>query len=447
MTWEQPFLFHATALYQLAAFPFAVLFHYLCASKHLSTNARYLLVLVGGFLLACAAMGCYALLIFISAFGSVAVIFLASPQQVHKRIFFFQMSWQTLCHLGLHYKEYYVQEAASVRFSIALSVLMLMTQKVTSLALDIHERKVRKGSPSDEKESFWWQALQFCAYLLSFATLLGGPLCSFSRFQAWIKYSRTPLLASSLWAAAQKSLFALMLGFLRNIMSGYICPQEDLPSCTHLGCVYVMWTSALFFRLTYYSLWMLDESLFLAAGLGQDLGHNQYAGVVDGVLLDTDIWTLETTHRIAVFSRSWNRSTAQWLRRLIYQRSSSHPLLTTFAFSAWWHGFHPGQVFGFLCWAIMLEADYCIHHFFGSIGKSQFQNWLYRALTWCHTQLIIAYVMIAVEMRSLCLVLWLSLSYNSFFPLVYLVLLLMLAKRRVNSPTGSSLAHFSSLGT
>lgn len=345
-----------------------------------------------------------------------------------------------MCDIYLHF-----------RFSIALSALMLMTQKVTSLALDIHERKVRKNwSPSQEKESFWWhllQALPLCAYLLSFPTLLGGPLCSFSRFQVWIKYPRTPLLARSLWTAVQKSLFALILGFLRNIMRGYICPQEDLHNCAHLGCIYVMWTSALTFRLRYYSLWMLDESLFLAAGLGLDLGHNQYAGSADGVLLDTDIWTLETTHRIAAFTRSWNRSTAQWLRRLIYQRSSSHPLLTTFAFSAWWHGLHPGQIFGFLCWAVMLEADYRIHYFFGSIGKSYLQNWLYRALTWCHTQLIIAYITIAVEMRSLCMVLWLSLSYSSFFPIVYVILLLVFAKRRINSPIAPSFAHCPSTGT
>lgn len=40
MNWETLFFFQATALYQLAAFPFAILFHYLCASGNLSINAR-----------------------------------------------------------------------------------------------------------------------------------------------------------------------------------------------------------------------------------------------------------------------------------------------------------------------------------------------------------------------------------------------------------------------
>ncbi|XP_053149083.1 ghrelin O-acyltransferase [Hemicordylus capensis] len=431
MDWEAPVLFHATALYQLAAFPFAILFQYLCTFRYLSIHARYTFLLIGGILLACAAMGCYALLIFISVFCTVTIICVASPQQVHKWVFFFQMTWQTLCHLGLQYKEYYLQEDACVGFSITVSALMLMTQKVTSLALDIHERKVRMGLPSDGRRSLWrhlLQALPFCAYLLSFPTLLGGPLCSFYRFQAWLKRTSSPSPASPLWTATQKALGALMVGFLKPIVRVCLCPQDDLFTCTHSGCIYVVWTSALLFRLTYYSHWMLDESLFLAAGLGLALGHGQYEGAAD-VLLDTDIWTLETTHRLAVFTRSWNKSTAQWLRRLIFQRSSFHPLLATFAFSAWWHGLYPGQVFGFLCWAVGVEADYRIHHFFSSTVKSPSQRLLYQTLTWCHTQLIMAYIMIAIEMRSLCMVCCLSSSYNSFFPLVYALSLLLLKKK------------------
>ncbi|KAH0628500.1 hypothetical protein JD844_009776 [Phrynosoma platyrhinos] len=400
---------------------------------------RYAFLLVGGFILAGAAMGYYALLVFVSAFCSLAVIHSADWQQVHKWAFFFQMTWQTLCHLWLHYKEYYLQETACPRFSITLSALMLMTQKVTSLALDIHERKVRVWLPDAEKDALRWhlpQALPFCTYLLSFPTLLGGPLCSFNRFQTWIKYSRrTSSSQCSLWAATQKGLGALMVSLLKNIVRGYICSQADLTDCIHFGCIYVMWTSALFLRLSYYSNWMVDESLFLAAGLGLKLDCDHCVGTADGVLMDTDIWTLETTNTIAVFTRTWNKSTAQWLRRLIFQRSKSHPLMATFAFSAWWHGLHPGQVFGFLCWAVMVEADYRFHRFFSSVAKSQPQKLVYQSLTWCHTQLVVAYIIIAVEMRSFSILWWLSFSYNSFFPVVYVISLLFLAKKRVISST------------
>lgn len=62
-----------------------------------------------------AAMGPYALLVFIPALCTVALVSSLSPQEVHRLIFFFQMGWQTLCHLGLHYSEYYLREPPPVR--------------------------------------------------------------------------------------------------------------------------------------------------------------------------------------------------------------------------------------------------------------------------------------------------------------------------------------------
>ncbi|XP_054843602.1 ghrelin O-acyltransferase [Eublepharis macularius] len=438
MNWEKLFLYHPTALYQLAVFPFVGFFHYLWISQCLSINARYICLLASGFLLACSAMGCYALLVFISTVGSVAVIHSAGPQQAHKWVFFFQMAWQTVCHMGLHYKEYFLHEAAGIRFSVALSVLMMMTQKATSLALDIQERKVRVESPSLAEGSrlmqYLLRALPFSSYLLSPPTLLGGPLCSFHRFQAWIKNPSAPPPKRFLWAAAQKGFGAVILALLKNLVRGYACPPDNLLSCRGLGCIPALWTSALFFRLAYYSHWMLDESIFIASGLGLELGCDRYAGSAGGVLLDTDIWTLETTNRIAVFTRSWNKSTAQWLKRLVFQRTPSRPLLATFAFSAWWHGLHPGQIFGFLCWAVMVEADYRIRYFSRSFAPSQPWRLLYQILTWCQTQLIVAYVMLAIEMRSLSLLWQLWFSYNSFFPLLYAISLPLLAKRSTSSP-------------
>ena len=145
---------------------------------------------------------------------------------------------------------------------------------------------------------------------------------------------------------------------------------------------------------------------------------------------DADIWTLETTHRISLFTRKWNRSTARWLRRLIFQQGRAWPLLQTFAFSAWWHGLHPGQVFGFLCWAVMVEADYLVHTFANVFVRSWPMRLLYRTLAWAHTQLIIAYIMLAVEVRSLSSLWLLCNSYNSVFPMVYCVLLFLSAKRK-----------------
>ena len=77
--------------------------------------SRYLFLLAGGGALAVAAMGAFAALVFIPALCTVVLIHSLGPQDVHRPTFLFQMTWQTLCHLGLHYMEYYLQEAPSTR--------------------------------------------------------------------------------------------------------------------------------------------------------------------------------------------------------------------------------------------------------------------------------------------------------------------------------------------
>ncbi|XP_065451986.1 ghrelin O-acyltransferase [Chrysemys picta bellii] len=429
MDWASPLALHPIAFYQLVAFPFAVSFHYLCTSGSLSLNARYALLLVGGCLLACAAMGWYALLLFIPTFCSVAIFHSVGPLQVHTWAFVLQMSWQTLCHLGLHYREHYLQGAPCIRLTIALSSLMLQTQKVTSLALDIHEGKVTMAAEWGDGRESLLRALPLCSYLLFFPALLGGPLCSFRRFQDQIQGSCASRPTPPWRAAGQKCLRALALHLLRTAVRSCVAPLARMTDCTGFGCVFVMWRSALLFKLAYYSQWVLDEALLSAAGFGLELGHAPGAEAGCGDLSDADIWTLETTNRIALFTRTWNKSTSRWLRRLVFQRSPAQPLLATFAFSAWWHGLHPGQVFGFLCWAAMVEADYRIHPFLRSLAKSWHTKVLYQALTWVQTQLIIAYITVAVEMRSFSALWLLGASYNSFFPLLYGVSLLWLVAR------------------
>ncbi|NXC72186.1 MBOA4 acyltransferase, partial [Anhinga anhinga] len=370
MRWADLLVLLPAAPYQLAAFPFAALFHHLCASGRLSLTARYVFLLAGGCLLAGTVMGSYAVLLLIPAAGSVLVLLSVSPARAHTWVFALQMSWQTLCHLGLSSQELDPHDA---RPAIALSAIMLLTQKATSLALDIHEGL----EPLQLGQGLLQRALPLGSYLLFFPALLGGPLCSFSRFRA---------RAESLGAVPR--------------------PPRAAGE-----------------RLAYYVHWVLDEALLELAGFGPEAGQ--------GDLSARDLWTLETTHRLAVFTRTWNKSTSRWLRRLIFQRCPTQPRLATFAFSAWWHGLRPGQLFGFLCWAVMVEADYRIHPFLSAQATSLGAKILYRATTWVFTQLIVAYILVAVETESFSMLCLLWTSCNSILPLSYgfALLLLLLAKK------------------
>ena len=308
---------------------------------------------------------------------------------------------------------------------------MLLTQRVTSLSLDICEGKVKAASGGTGSRSSWSEhlckALPYFSYLLFFPALLGGPLCSFQRFQTRVQGASSLCPRHSFGALTWRGLQILGLECLREVMRGVVSVGGGLADCHRLQCVYVVWATAGLFKLTYYSHWLLDDSLLHAAGFASTFGESPGE---EGCMPDADIWTLETTHRISLFTRKWNRSTARWLRRLIFQQGRAWPLLQTFAFSAWWHGLHPGQVFGFLCWAVMVEADYLVHTFANVFVRSWPMRLLYRTLAWAHTQLIIAYIMLAVEVRSLSSLWLLCNSYNSVFPMVYCVLLFLLAKRK-----------------
>lgn len=368
-------------------------------------------------------MGHYAILLFIPALGATVLFHTASYHSIHRWAFVLQMAWQTVCHLWVMYRQY--QEIMTIRASIMISSLMLLTQKITSLAMDIHEHKVTV-STRDLVESKGLHhrppcsALAVLSYLLFFPALLGGPLCSFVEFQQQIHSPKMCDNLRRMWTVTKGCAIFFFFHILRSILVDHVASEYNLTDCRRWRCVHVTWSTALVFKLTYYSHWLLDEALLYSAGFY--LGARSYTDFTD-----SNIYTLETTNRISLFARTWNKSTALWLRRLIFQNCSKHPLLSTFAFSAWWHGLYPGQVFGFICWAVMVEADYRIHGKL-SISKSPYIRFLGTVITWFQTQMVIAFIMLAVEMRSVTMLRALLFSYSSLFPLLYCVSLIFLMK-------------------
>ncbi|XP_004475211.1 ghrelin O-acyltransferase isoform X2 [Dasypus novemcinctus] len=426
MDWLPQLLLQPVSLYQAAAFPFALLFSYFCLMDSFSTHARYLFLLAGGGILAVASMGACAVLIILPTLCAGVLISSLSPQQVHRWTFSFQMGWQTLCHLGLHYSEYYLQEAPPARFYIALSSLMLLTQRVTSLSLDISEGKVesaRGGVRSRSSLSEHLQrALPYFSYLLFFPALLGGSLCSFKRFQARVQEPSPWRPRHCLGALARTGLQVLALEGLSAALRRAVRAGPGLEDCRHLECVRAMWGSAALLKLRFYARWALDDSLLQAAGFAAEAAAE---GDEDGYVADADVWTLETTHSVSLVARRWNRSTARWLRRLAL---GPRLLPRAFALSAWWHGLRPGHALGFACWAAMVEADRRVRAAAARLASPAARA-LFRAAAWAQAQLVVAFVMLAVQADSVAALRRLCGSGGSVFPALYCVLLLLLAKR------------------
>ncbi|CAL8348100.1 unnamed protein product [Lota lota] len=412
--WEQ----HWFLMHQCLLLPFALLY-LLAAPRHLSLTWRYLYLCLGGCALAVGTMGVCSLVVFMATLVFTVLVCGVGTGRVHAWVFWVQMLWQTFCHLVLQYREGDLHKGASIRLFMAMSSLMLLTQRVTSVSLDLQEGKIRlpRGSAASRIHFL----LSLCSYVLSFTTLLGGPLYPYSQFVRCVEGmgSRPPPRPLPLGVVSVKVLQVMLLEWVRY---GLLRCLESHAAGGPVGQCLWVWGLALSLRMRYYSHWRISEGLNVAAGFGPRADWPGRRAPDWSGLSDGDPWSTEASTQVSAFARRWNATTAAWLRRLVFRRGERCPVLVTFGFSAWWHGLHPGQVVGFLTWAAAVKADYGLHRRVGAALTSRWGKALYAGLSWAHTQMVITCVVVLVESRSVSsLRVWPSMSVL-LFPLFNLAL-------------------------
>ncbi|KAK9522269.1 hypothetical protein VZT92_018745 [Zoarces viviparus] len=176
--WER----HQFLLHQCFSLPFAFLFFFLAKRGYLSLTCRYAFVCFGGCVLAVVTMGIYSSLLFTSTVVFILLVCSVEHSCVHAWVFGIQMLWQTFWHLLIQYREYYLHEPVSIRLFWAVSSLMLLTQRITSVSMDLQEQRVRLTLNASSKRKACATLLPLVSYIFNFTTLLGGPLCSYRRF-------------------------------------------------------------------------------------------------------------------------------------------------------------------------------------------------------------------------------------------------------------------------
>ncbi|XP_040897891.1 ghrelin O-acyltransferase [Toxotes jaculatrix] len=426
---------HQFLMHQCFSLPFAFLFYFFAKHGYLSLTCRYLFVAVGGCVLAVVTMGIYSVLLFASTFVFILLVTASDPGYIHPWVLGIQMLWQTFWHLVIQYREYCMHEPVTIRLFLAVSSLMLLTQRITSVSMDLQENRVMFTFAPSSKKKACATLLPFISYVLSFTTLLGGPLCSYSQFVSLMEGISLNSPPSPLGVVFLKLIQVLLLELVRFCLVYFIKQNIYDPSCSTVLCgVLWVWGLALVLRIQYYSHWRISECLNNAAGFRfhetspGDLGD--WSGLSDG-----DFWTTEASSRVSQFARRWNATTVLWLRRLIYIRCKRFPLLMTFGFSLWWHGLHLGHFVGFFTWAATVKADYYIHRCLQPKLSSTWRKLLYTCLGWINTQMIITCVVIAVEFRNMSGLRLLCSTYIGLFPLCNTVLhiFLKLNKLRYNT--------------
>ncbi|XP_036454710.1 ghrelin O-acyltransferase [Colossoma macropomum] len=408
--------------YQLFTIPFAVIFYSLTTRGYLTLINRYMFLMLGGSFLAVLTMGPYSILLFITATKFMLLVHFVEPLHVHQWILGLQMCWQTFWHFYMQYQQYWLQEPADSRLLLAMSALMLLSQRVTSVSMDLQEGKVAKPF----KRSYQSQAISlipFLSYTLYFPALLGGPLCPFTTYVTFVEQISIRPPPSPLAILPWKILRVLVLLVLKYLLSSFLQLSIFRLSSPHdsPGILWI-WILSLVLRLNYYAHWKMSECLNNAAGLGFS-GCGPNGGALWDGLCDGDPWKIETSTRISAFARHWNGTTTAWLRRLVFQRCSTAPLFMTFGFSAWWHGLYPGQVIGFLGWAAAVLGDYKLHTYFQPRLTVLWKKRLYTLLSWAYTQTVIACVVLAIELQSSDAMVLLCTTHIVVVPFVSVVIL------------------------
>uniref|UniRef100_A0A3P8T1U0 Membrane bound O-acyltransferase domain containing 4 n=1 Tax=Amphiprion percula TaxID=161767 RepID=A0A3P8T1U0_AMPPE len=421
--WEQ----HRFLMYQCFLFPFAFLFYFLSKRGYLSLTHRYLFVSVGGCVLAVVTMGIYSLLLFTSTLVFILLVLSVDPSCVHIWAFGIQMLWQTFWHLLIQYREYYLHEPVSIRLFLAVSSLMLLTQRITSVSMDLQEKRIMLTCNTSSRRQTCVMILPLISYTLSFTTLLGGPLCSYSRFVLLMEGIGLSSPPSPLAVVFLKLIQVFLLQWARWCLIYFL--KRNMYDPVNSGVLYgILWTwcLALVFRIQYYSHWRISEGLNNAVGFGfweySLADSSELSGLSDG-----DFWTTESSSRMSEYARQWNFTTALWLHRLVYIRCKHFPLFMCFGFSLWWHGLHVGHFVGFFTWAATVKADYRIHkHLWPEFSLTWRKIYIF--LGWINTQMIVTCIAIAVEFRNMSGLRLLWGTYVGLFPFANIILLFILLK-------------------
>lgn len=304
---------------------------------------------------------------------------------------------------------------------------MLLTQRMTSLSMDLQEKTVMLPFNDSPQGKAWFHLLPLVSYILNFTTLLGGPLCSYSQFVSCIAGVSLSYPPNPLVIVSHKVLQVLLLEWFRYCLVYFMKNYPYDPSNSGIICGIIwVWCLGVILRIRYYSHWRISECLNNAAGLGfrANLSGNwpNWSSISDG-----DVWTIEASSRVSEVARQWNATTSSWLRRLVYGRCRTAPLLMTFGFSAWWHGLHLGHFVGFLALAAAVKADHQIHRYTHPRLSSTWGKLLYTCFSWTNTQMILTCVVVAVELRDVSGLRLLSITYLGLFPLLNVIVLFILA--------------------
>uniref|UniRef100_A0A182JQ34 Lysophospholipid acyltransferase 1 n=1 Tax=Anopheles christyi TaxID=43041 RepID=A0A182JQ34_9DIPT len=306
------------------------------------------------------------------------VIRTQNPLIVQRLVMVVALFYLSCIHLHRQYYDY-----GSYSLDIT-GPLMIITQKVTSLAFSIHDgftREMKDLTQSQQQHAIRKlpSPLEFFSYTLHFQGLMAGPLVFYKDYIDFIegchiikqtsasaKYDIEKKIVhepSPVKAVVKKVIASLVcaLIFVKFATIYPIKTMKDDGFLASTGFFYSLWymmMATTVVRFKYYFAWLMADAICNNSGLGFN-GYDERDGVTPRWDMLSNIQVLEfefgTNFRNCI--NAWNSGTNRWLRMIVFERvPKRYGTVLTFSLSALWHGFYPGYYMTFATGALIVMA-------------------------------------------------------------------------------------------
>ncbi|KAL2712656.1 lysophospholipid acyltransferase 6 [Vespula squamosa] len=301
--------------------------------------------------------------------------------------------------------------------------LMVITQKVTSLAYSLHDglaRSKEELTPLQRHQAVYKMPTmtEYFSYVFHFQALMAGPVIFYRDYIDFIHGDHLKHATKSLTDqnnSNSESVNEIMLEpslkkiVVKKVIASLICAaffvtflsmfsiqkikdNEFLEGTTILYKIWYIYVSTMMVRFKYYHAWIFADAICNNSGLGFD-GYRENGEPRWDKFANVDVINFETSLSLRDSIINWNMGTNRWLRSIVYDRVKKQRMIFTYALSALWHGFYPGYYLTFANGAYFTLVARIVRrnarpYFLGSKNLKLF----YDAMTFLATRIIIAYI-------------------------------------------------------
>ncbi|XP_014871627.1 membrane-bound O-acyltransferase domain-containing protein 2-like isoform X1 [Poecilia latipinna] len=402
---------------QLFALLMAVWFRLYLHPSKTSPFIRHVVATLLGLYLALFCFGWYSVHFLVQSGLSYGVMIFASLEHMHKYCFIVTLGYLILCQITRVYVFDYGMYSADFT-----GPMMVITQKITSMAFEIHDglSKRREGQLTPSQKylaiSRMPSLLEYLSYNCNFMGILAGPTCSYNDYMAFMEgtsYQRrhqenangkengkAKKPEPSPKRAVVSKLCTCAISLTTYLSLYRLLPvdhsiDEYFVSTTpfYLQVVY-LYLAMLALRPKYYFVWTLADAINNAAGFGFN-GYDTDGSPRWDLISNLRILDIEFATSFKLFLDNWNIQTAQWLKRVCYERCPVNPTTATFLLSAMWHGVYPGYYLTFVTGIGMTMAARAVRHNIRPYFLvSDSHKRVYDVITWASTQVAICYTVV-----------------------------------------------------